>query len=323
MTSLFTAYPKKFCSLLKGNRLSILIYHQILSKPDPLRQSALDIIEFECQMAMVKKYFSVLSLSEAIERLHKNSLPKCALCITFDDGYRDNVTNALPILKRHNLCASFFITSKYLEGGQMWNDTIIEVIRNKQGGILDLNKYGLGNHNLATIKHCQQALKDIIPEVKYMDYLMRQEVVAYLLDLVDELPLEDFMMKKNDIITLKKAGMEIGGHTRSHPILSQISFKEAREEIYTNKEELEGVLGDPIHIFAYPNGRPNIDFNKNHIKMVKNAGYKGAVTISRGAARSAIDSYQIPRFTPWDRTPLCFMFRLIHNSFYYQPEVCK
>ncbi|CAH9019185.1 polysaccharide deacetylase family protein [Candidatus Nitrosacidococcus sp. I8] len=325
MTSLFTTYPKQFYSLLKENKLSILIYHQVLSKPDPLRQDTVDIEDFGWQMATIKKYFSVLPLGEAIERLHKKSLPKRVLCITFDDGYLDNATNALPILKKHGLCATFFITSKYLEGGQMWNDTIIEVIRNKQGdgSILDLNKYGFGQYDLSTIEHCQQAVKYIITRVKHLDYSIRQEVVDYLLNLTDKPLVDNFMMSKYDVMALSQEGMEIGGHTHSHPILSRLSLKEVRNEICTNKEKLEGILGKSINIFAYPNGKPNIDFNKDHIEIVKNAGYMGAVTTSWGAAQYKTDPYQIPRFTPWDQTPLRFMLRLMQNALCYQPEMCS
>jgi len=112
-----------------GSRLSILIYHRVLPGPDPLNNWDPTAAEFESQIRALSRFFTPLALGEAVERLRKGTLPAHAACVTFDDGYRDNVDVALPILRRHGVPATFFIATGYLNGGRMWNDTVIESIR--------------------------------------------------------------------------------------------------------------------------------------------------------------------------------------------------
>jgi len=108
--------------------------------------------------------------------------------------------------------------------------------------------------------------------------------------------------------------MEIGGHTVTHPILSRVSLGEAEREIAEGKEALESVIGAPVKLFAYPNGRPTEDFGPEHVALARKLGFEAAVTTSWGAARSTSDTFQLPRFTPWDRHPLKFHARLLLNT---------
>ena len=80
---------------------------------------------FEAQMRVVAENFVPLPLSEAVDRLMIGELPPRAACVTFDDGYIDNVELALPILQSHGLSATFFVATGYLDGGWMWNDKVI------------------------------------------------------------------------------------------------------------------------------------------------------------------------------------------------------
>ncbi len=108
-----------------------------------------------------------------------------------------------------------------------------------------------------------------------------------------------------------EAGMEIGGHTVNHPILTSVDKATARREIFENKEFLEGLIGGPIHSFAYPNGKPGQDYSSEHVALVKEAGYSRAVSTAWGRANRQSDTFQLPRFTPWDQKPWKFMLRLL------------
>ena len=114
---------------MSGRCLNILLYHRVLDKPDPLSPYELHIQRFNKQMKWVNRFFNVLDLAEAVEKLQSNSLPPRALCITFDDGYKDNHKNALPILEKYGLTATFFIATGFLNNGIMWNETDIERLR--------------------------------------------------------------------------------------------------------------------------------------------------------------------------------------------------
>ena len=105
--------------------LSILIYHRVVAQPDPLFPDVVTAEEFDLQMAALTRWFTVLPLGRAVERLRNGTLPVRAACVTFDDGYADNALSALPILLKHGVKATFFVATRFLDGGSMWNDTVI------------------------------------------------------------------------------------------------------------------------------------------------------------------------------------------------------
>ena len=117
--------------------LSILIYHRVTATPDRLFPDQVDARRFERQLRLLKRWFRLLPLSEAVRRLGGRRLRPRAACLTLDDGYADNAAVVLPILQRHGVPAAFLIASGYLDGGCMWNDAVIEVVRNAPGERLE------------------------------------------------------------------------------------------------------------------------------------------------------------------------------------------
>src|SRR4026209_38570 len=123
--------------------VSILIYHRVIAEPDPLILDEVCASEFDWHMTVLGRWFKVLPLTEAIARLHDGTLPARAACVTFDDGYADNASAALPILLRHGIPATFFLATAFINGGRMWNDTVIETVRRTPGDTLDARAAGL------------------------------------------------------------------------------------------------------------------------------------------------------------------------------------
>lgn len=294
----------------KRSKLFILIFHRVLEKPDYMRPGEVDISEFSWQMEMLSKYFNVFPLDEALQKLQTGKLPSRAVCITFDDGYADNYDNALPILKRFNLSATFFIASGFLNGGRMWNDTVIEAVRNCRQTQLDLNEIGLGLFNVADQEKKQQSAMQIIQKIKHLDPSIRAAHTAFIAAQSQGLP-NDLMMTSEQVVKLQENGMEIGGHTISHPILAKLDDNMAWIEIIENKTFLENLLKRPIRFFAYPNGKPNQDYNLQQIPLISKAGFQAAISTRRGVCNQASDIWQLPRFTPWDKTPIRYMLRMI------------
>lgn len=294
----------------KRKKLFILIFHRVLDNPDFMRPGEVDINDFSWQMELISKYFNALPIDEAIQKLRTGSLPSRAVCITFDDGYADNYDNALPILKKFNLSAIFFIASGFLNGGRMWNDTVIEAVRNCQQTQLDLNPIGLGLFNVADQERKQQSAMQIIQKIKHLDPVIRADYAAFIAAQSQDLP-DNLMMTGKQVIQLQENGMEIGGHTISHPILAKLDDEAAWIEIKENKTFLENLLNRPIRFFAYPNGKPNQDYLQQQIPLVSKAGFQAAVSTRWGACNQTSDIWQLPRFTPWDKTPIKFMLRMI------------
>lgn len=301
----------------KQKKLFILIYHRVLDEPDFMRPGEVDKVAFTWQMELLSSHFNVLPLSEALERMQNDTLPPRAVCITFDDGYADNYTNALPILKQFNLTATFFIASGFLNGGRMWNDTVIEGVRNLSSLVLDLTQQGLGVFEIASETQKCQVAQQIIQKIKHLDFTDRALLVEAIAKKSQNLP-DDLMMTTEQLKKLHKSGMEIGGHTVSHPILAKLDQQSAELEIIENKTYLENLLNIKLNHFAYPNGKLEQDYLPEHVKMVKNLGYRAAVTTQWGVSNHSTDPWQLSRFTPWDNYPVSYMMRLV--KYWLQPN---
>lgn len=265
-------------------------------------------------MDWVASWFNVLPLDQAIDRLAQQSLPARAAAITFDDGYADNHSIALPILKKHGLPATFFIATGFLDGGRMWNDTIIESIRLSPASKLDCSSINLGVYPLNSLSEKREAIRSLIQQIKYQSIQKRLELTADIADLAQAKPPSNLMMTTKEVIQLHEAGMQIGAHTVSHPILAKINLDDARQEIQESKRFLEDALGERIRLFAYPNGKPDVDYLNEHVTLVRDLGFDAAVSTAHGSASfNSADFFQLPRFTPWEKNKFQFGLRLLQN----------
>ncbi|MBN8500210.1 MAG: polysaccharide deacetylase family protein [Sphingomonadales bacterium] len=297
----------------QGGRLSILIYHRVLARRDPVLDWDPDATHFEQVVRWLKESFNVLPLDQAISRLHEHSLPARAAAITFDDGYADNCTVAMPILQAHGLSATFFVATGYLDGGRMWNDTIIEAVRRCSRARLDLSGEGLGVHELNSAEAVRQAILSILKKVKYRKPRERLKAAAYVAAVSGAILPPDLMMSSEQVRSMRRAGMSIGAHTVTHPILARLALEEAHKEVAESKLFLESLLQERVGLFAYPNGKPNVDYRAGDVDLIRGLGFDGAVTTAWGVADSESDRMQLPRFTPWDRTRFRFGAGLVKN----------
>lgn len=295
--------------------LSILIYHRVLARPDPLFPGEVDAALFQRQLRLLQRFYTPLPLSDAVRRLQDGSLPTRAACITFDDGYADNAQVALPLLQHHGLHATFFIATGYLDGGQMWNDTVVEAVRQAAGPMLDLRVHGLGTFPVASLAQRQAAIATLLGQLKYQPFAQRQQLAMQIRRQAGATAGPAAMLSTAQLRQLHAAGMELGAHTASHPILSTLAERAAQRDIAHGKQQLEALIQAPVSLFAYPNGKAGRDYGAPHVAMVKDLGFKAAVATDWGVARpgAGLDLLQLPRFTPWDRGRLAFLWRMRQN----------
>lgn len=297
-------------------RLTTLIFHRVLAEPDPLFPGEVHERQFDEICAWLASWFKVLPLAEAVERLARGALPSRALAITFDDGYADNHDRALPILRKYGLSASFYVSTGFLDGGRMWNDSIIESLRRCRASELDLAgtpAAPLGRLALGDLTARREGIRQCLARIKYLEPAQRLEWVAAITEQAGATLPDDLMMSSAQVRALRDAGMQIGAHTVSHPILAGMSRSEAQREIADSRDVLEALLGERVSHFAYPNGKPGEDYTPESVELVKELGFDFAVSTTWGAATLSSDRFQIPRFTPWDRTRMRFGLRMGWN----------
>lgn len=286
-------------SLLSRNRLIILTYHRVFARKDPVWPYDVDAVTFEVHLQLLKQYFNVLPLAQALDRLASGDLPDRAVCITFDDGYADNYQVAYPLLKKYGLTATFFIATGYLQNGIMWNDVVIESIKHYKGERLDLSSINLGLFTFETNEDRTSSIMSVLKELKYKAPDMREELVRLVQKATDVKIHNTIMMTDVELREMHRNGMQIGAHTQSHPILSSLSDDDAYAEISQSKLYLEGVLDSPVEYFAYPNGKPVIDYTQSHVEMLKALGFKAAVSTAWGFVSRQMDKFQAPRIVLW------------------------
>jgi len=304
-----------FAGTLASPGLSILLFHRVHAQADTLFPDEPDAQRFDQLMRMVARSFRVMPLTAAAARLEQHTLPPRSLAITFDDGYADNAEVALPILKRHGLSATFFVATGFLDGGRMWNDSIIECIRLCAQTEIDLSEFGLGVRAIGTSTERRSCIDELLRQTKYLDQRAREQAVQRLQATagVGSLP-SVLMMRSAQVQALHRAGMEIGAHTVSHPILTSLDAEAARRELTDGRRQLQEIIDAPVDVVAYPNGKPKRDYDRSHVEMVKRLGFRAAVSTAVGAARAGDDLFQLPRFTPWDRSLLAWSVRLFLNQ---------
>lgn len=292
--------------------LLVLIYHRVLATRDPLLDGEPTAVEFAAQMDLLKATCNVLSLAEGVRRLQDGSLPVRAVCITFDDGYANNLEIAAPILKERSLPATIFVSTGFIEGGCMWNDIVIEAVRSAASP-LDLTDLGLGAFELSDATSRVKAFGAILPALKYLapdERLLRAQTIADRASAV--IPAHP-MMNEKQLRELSDYGIVIGAHTVHHPILKAVDPSVSYQEIASSKATLEHITGDQVTLFAYPNGRPGRDYDATHVDQVRRCGFEAAVSTSWGAAGRSADPYQLPRMLPWERSAFGFSLRLLRT----------
>jgi peptidoglycan/xylan/chitin deacetylase (PgdA/CDA1 family) len=288
-----------FLQLLSKDKLSVFLFHKVPPRSDPLLPNDITQARFERVLDQVVSQFQVLPLEDAASRLRSGRLPRRAACITFDDGYADWMTGALPALRKRNLHATFFITTGQFGGLPLWHERIQAAVRALPGPVLDIGMPSLGQPSVATLLDRQALVVRLEQDLKYLTLAAREQALLRLEAAAGVSPAQLPRMSEAQLRDLHSQGFGVGGHTINHPILDYCNEQELVDEVAGVRQQLQGIVGGAVAGFAYPNGRPHADFSRHHVEAVRRAGYAYAVTTHWGVANPATSLFQIPRFTPW------------------------
>lgn len=296
--------------LLSRGKLSILIYHQVMAEFDPMRPTEPTAEMFDWQMALLARYFTPLSLNEALERLAAGTLPANAVCVTFDDGYLNNLTVAQPILAKYRIPATVYVATAFRQGDNMWNDRIQDLCADQSRHQL---KTAEGAVTLGDWPSRIAAAQQLLKQLKYLPVAERLQAVDALYQLNHATDYPARMMNDAQLQQLAALGVTIGAHTHNHPILKSLDPEAQQAEIAHNKTLLEQILQQQVEHFAYPNGVEGRDFDDVAVQLVAAAGFKSAVMTNWGYSTADTPVHRLKRFTPWDQQPLKFHLRLVKN----------
>lgn len=283
-----------------GPTFPILSYHRVNDEADPFFPS-LSTEVFERQMAFVARAYVVLTVEELAQRMRRRALPRNALAITFDDGYRDNLTHAAPILARHGLPATVFLVTGVIGSAEpLWFDRLALAFRHTRAAEWSAPwgeriPLGTGSERLTALGRALGRFKGLANDERRR----RVEDALRALGAGDERPLKNLMLGWDDVHALAGLGVTIGAHTVTHPILSRLDPEAARAEIVESASMIEAACGRPPRAFAYPNGRP-ADYGPTVVGLVREAGFTCAVTTTFGVNTATTPPYELRRGGPWE-----------------------
>lgn len=288
------------------DKLIILAYHRVLDLADessfpydPELVSA-SVEDFTWQMAMVRRYFRPLHLSEALRWLDEGRpLPPRAIAVTFDDGHGDNYTNAFPVLRRLGIPAMIFLSTGYIDRGKLfWFDEVaLRLSRTPQLELeiptldlrLRLENIAQRRRATALVLACLKA----VPDQERHAALKELACASELGEVAAEQ--QSVALTWHQIAEMHDAGIEFGSHTVSHPVLSRVSDPELYAELSQSRQELEGRLGQPVEILSYPvGGRDAVD--DRVICAARDCGYRLGLSYLPGVNRWPLaDRYRLHR----------------------------
>lgn len=203
----------------------------------------------------------------------------------------------------------------------MWNDEVIDAVRNAPNGEMDLKEFGLGAYKLSDTLSRIKCYEDLLGQLKYLEHVQRSEVAREISRMGTLAEPSSLMMTRNQVRALHSSGAEIGAHTHTHPILELLDDTKASDEIEAGKLELESIISDTVTVFAYPNGTLGRDCSARHGEMVRKLGFEAAVSTEQRFANAKADIFFLPRFTPWDRTAQRFATRCLIQLWKSQASV--
>jgi peptidoglycan/xylan/chitin deacetylase (PgdA/CDA1 family) len=292
-----------FRKIILGNHIVIFVYHRVC--PEKGNSSVANICpeEFEKQIRYLKEKFKIYSLEKLINVLENNQKNKKEseniAVITFDDGYKDNYLYAYPILKKYKIPATIFLTSGYIDTDNLfWWDIAGYVIYHTKKKKIDLPNFG--KFSLMDHKEKFNCLSFLVNKFKTIPNHLKNNYMINLQNIC-EVIIPPGLGKKmilswDEIREMKDNGITFGVHTVTHPNLTKISLAEAEKEIMNSKKMIENQLKIEATLFSYPYGS-KLDYNSEIIELIKNIGFKGAVTTNYGLINKYnIDSiYSLPR----------------------------
>ena len=269
---------------LNRNRLIILTYHSVLpSTSDIDRSESRNVVDedmFAWQMRYLAKRYRCLRLEEAVERLRGDrSLPPYSVVVTFDDGFRNNLRYALPILRRTGVPATVFLTTGHIGRGTqlLWTERVGRLLR--------------------AAKVSEEPARQVMKRLKSLPSRQRDTAIHELevelggvageRDQAAEPDADRYtFLTWSEACELVRGGITIGSHTVEHPIMSSLDEGRRNVEVVESKQEIERHLGMPCTLFSYPNGTAD-DFDDRDKANLRGCRIRGRRDADRRLERRA------------------------------------
>ena len=316
---IFNKLYKKIFSRFSSNKIIVLMYHRVVNKIGDPWQLAVSPANFELQLAMLRKNFTIISVNELILQISQKKIKKKCICLTFDDAYTDNFLFAQPLLEKYNCPATFFVPTNFINANKpFWWDVLEELILRSPSLPLKLSLSIKGKNYSFNLKK-QTITKDEFNEQnswsykeepptercklylevcalfrpfseKEVDFYLQQikEWAGYQIKLV-----YDSAMSFIQLTQLSNNPLfSVGVHTCTHVDLNCHTISEQQLQIMDCAKHLKFQYKNFVNAIAYPFG----SYNKSTLAIVKQQGISVGFTTNSGFINKHSKSYELDRF---------------------------
>ncbi len=280
----------------------VLRYHCIQPKFDQSNQFLRGIVhlegDFEDQMAIIARQFNPVSLEDIYQaQVRGTLLPRRSVCVTFDDGFRDNLEIAAPIMEKYGVVGTIYVTTGLLK--REVNPWFVRVRRaffittestypGMEGVPYDLtDPGGRWSAFLEASRLCATSTGEY-----------QLDIVQQVEDLLSVIPMDKYMMMtETQVRQTVECGHIIGSHTVNHPNVAHIPEDILEHELVKSKAVLDGLTGRSCHHFSYPRPILSPHYTDATGEAIRRAGYVTGVTCTLGVVRSGDDLMSIKRMS--------------------------
>ncbi len=301
----------------------ILMYHRIAEPDSDPWALSVTPAHFGEQLDALRRRADPMSLARLVRHLEQGTLPRRAVVITFDDGYADNLHNGGPLLDRHDVRATIFLVSGYVDSPrELWWDELDRLFLRagelprelrvdldgevKHWDLSDMAVYSDEDAKThrewrawqapPTVRHA--AYRELWERLRPLSHEERQRHLGELRSWANvgaEGRPSHRTLTSREVQDAAPWGLfEFGCHTVTHPRLSSLSEAQQCAEVRESKASLEALIGRPIRNFAYPYGSDS-DFTAYTSSVVRECGFASACSTIPGAVRSNHDLFRLPR----------------------------
>jgi peptidoglycan/xylan/chitin deacetylase (PgdA/CDA1 family) len=304
----------------------ILVYHRVAEANVDPWALGVSPAHFAEHLQVLKTIANPVSLQDLIKAKSDSELPPRPVCITFDDGYADNLYAAKPALESYRVPGTVFVTPGYIGVPEnLWWDELAKLVLDPESRQAELRLSLNGYHYTYAFPpsagepggpdpHSKWRAWENAPGPRQAAYLAIYGMLVKLSDGEREEALEQLRqgatpyadrrqhrcLTEDELRELAGGDMvEIGAHTLTHPVLANLPPDQQQQEIAGSKRRLEALTGKNISSFAYPYGKKN-HYTRHTVMTVRANGFDCACSNFGGLVTQSTNRFTLPRFQPMD-----------------------
>ncbi|TVP48882.1 MAG: hypothetical protein EA350_02735 [Gemmatimonadales bacterium] len=282
-----------------GGQAVILMYHRIADDPGDPWGNCVSPANFEAHLAALRRVARPTRLAELVEGLASGTVRDGAVCVTFDDGYVDNLEVARPLLERYGIPATLFaITGREGRDREFWWDRLGRALAAGEGQETDLvlEVGGEARKWRVTAPQRREIGREIHALLLPLSTEEREPLLRVLAEWAgvdpDEVRPSHRAMEPEELVRMAEGPLfDVEAHTVNHPALSLRPPPEQGRELERARAHVGTWLGTPARGMSYPHGRVD-DLTR---RLVQEAGYAYACGSAEGPVRMESDPFMLPR----------------------------